>query len=144
MSRFGRVSELTHLGKPLPLLDGPAYVTGQAIYGADIKIPGMLTAVIARPPVVGGKVARFDATRALAVPGVRKVVEIPPPKPPYAFQPWGGRGRGCGSHVGRHAWPRRARRDVGARSERQLRFDQYREVLAKAVAVPGTCRTQGG
>ena len=34
--------------------------------------PGMLIAVIARPPVVGGKVARFDATRALAVPGVKQ------------------------------------------------------------------------
>src|SRR3954471_17919123 len=50
------VQELSHVGKPLPLLDGPAYVTGQAIYGADIKIPGMLTAVIARPPAAGGKV----------------------------------------------------------------------------------------
>ena len=57
------ISELTHLGKPLPLLDAPAYVTGQAIYGADIKLPGMLTAVIARPPVVGrqGRALRSDA-----------------------------------------------------------------------------------
>jgi hypothetical protein len=46
-------SELPHLGKPLPLLDAPSYVNGQAIYGADVMLPGMLTAVIARPPVVG-------------------------------------------------------------------------------------------
>jgi isoquinoline 1-oxidoreductase beta subunit len=58
------VSELPHLGKPLPLLDAPAYVSGKAVYGADIRLPGMLTAVIARPPAVGGKVARFDGTRA--------------------------------------------------------------------------------
>src|SRR3954462_5126080 len=64
-------TELPHLGKALPLLDAPAYVTGRAIYGADVVLPGMLTAVIARPPVVGGKVARFDATRAMAAPGVR-------------------------------------------------------------------------
>ena len=79
-------TELVHLGKALPLLDGPAYVTGQAIYGADIKLPGMLTAVIARPPAVGGKVARFDPTRTLAIPGVRKVIEMPQPKAPYQFQ----------------------------------------------------------
>ena len=57
-------AELVHLGKPLPLLDGPAYVTGQAIYGADVKLPGMLTAVIARPPVGGrqGRAVRPDAS----------------------------------------------------------------------------------
>ena len=138
------VSELTHLGKPLPLLDGPAYVTGQAIYGADIKIPGMLTAVIARPPVVGGKVARFDATRALAVPGVRKVIEVPPPKPPYAFQPWGGV-----AVIADHTWAAmrgRAALDVTWEPGPNASYDsaQYRDVLAKAVAVPGNCRTQGG
>ena len=56
-------TELTHLGKPLPLLDGPAYVTGQAIYGADIKLPGMLTAVIARPPVGGRQSRAFRCRR---------------------------------------------------------------------------------
>ena len=138
------VSELTHLGKPLPLLDGPAYVTGQAIYGADIKIPGMLTAVIARPPVVGGKVARFDATRALAVPGVRKVIEVPPPKPPYAFQPWGGV-----AVIADHTWAAmrgRAALDVTWEPGPNGSYDsaQYREVLAKAVAVPGTVARKVG
>src|SRR3954466_9125459 len=63
-------TELSLLGNSMPLLDAPAYVTGQAIYGADVKLPGMLTAVIARPPVVGGKVAHFDPKGALSVPGV--------------------------------------------------------------------------
>ena len=43
----------------------------QAMFGADVRLPGMLIAVIARPPVVGGKVARYDAKRALAMPGVQ-------------------------------------------------------------------------
>ena len=138
------VSELTHLGKPLPLLDGPAYVTGQAIYGADIKIPGMLTAVIARPPVVGGKVARFDATRALAVAGVRKVIEVPPPKPPYAFQPWGGV-----AVIADHTWAAmrgRAALDVTWEPGPNGSYDsaQYRDVLAKAVAVPGSVARKVG
>jgi isoquinoline 1-oxidoreductase subunit beta len=84
------IEELPHLGQKLPLLDGPAFVTGRAVYGADVKLEGMLTAVILRPPVVGGVVAKYDAARALAVPGVRKVVEMPAAKRPYAFQCWGG------------------------------------------------------
>jgi isoquinoline 1-oxidoreductase beta subunit len=83
-------AELRRVGGPLPLIDGPAYVTGAAIFGADVRLPGMLTAVIARPPVVGGRVSRYDATRALAIPGVKRVIELPAPKPPYMFQPWGG------------------------------------------------------
>ncbi len=83
-------SELRRVGKRLPHVDAPAVVTGQATFGADVRLPGMLTAVIARPPVVGGKIARRDATRALAVPGVRRVVDLPAPTPPYAFQPLGG------------------------------------------------------
>src|SRR3954471_5965580 len=137
-------TELPHLGKPLPLLDAPAYVTGQAIYGADITLPGMLTAVIARPPVVGGKVARFDATRALAVAGVRKVIEVPPPKPPYAFQPWGGV-----AVIADHTWAAmrgRAALDVTWEHGPNAGYDsaQYREVLAKAVAVPGTVARKVG
>ncbi len=82
--------ELRHLGKDSPHLDAPLMVTGTAIYGADVRLPGMLVAVIARPPVVGGKVVRHDARAALAVPGVKKVVLMPAPRPPWAYQPWGG------------------------------------------------------
>ena len=83
-------AELLHVGKELPLLDGPDIVTGRAIYGADVKLPGMLTAVIARPPVVGGRPTQHDASKALAVPGVRHVIPLPTPQPPFAFQPLGG------------------------------------------------------
>ena len=82
--------ELKHLGKILPLIDGPDYVTGKGVFGADFKLPDMLIAVIARPPVVGGKVKRFNDKKTLAVKGVRKVVKMPEPKQPYMFQPWGG------------------------------------------------------
>ena len=83
-------AELRHLGQELPLLDGPDLVTGKARFGADIVLPGMLTALIERPPVAGGKAVRHDATRALAVPGVKHVVELPAPTLPFAFQPLGG------------------------------------------------------
>lgn len=83
-------SELQHIGRELPLLDARAYVTGRAVFGADVRIDGMLTAVIARPPVVGDVVLSFDAEAALAIPGVKRVIEMPLPQKPYRFQPWGG------------------------------------------------------
>jgi isoquinoline 1-oxidoreductase beta subunit len=83
-------SELRRVGKPLPHVDAPDIVTGRAVFGADVRLPGMLTAVVARPPVVGGKMTRYDASRALQVPGVKRVVDLPAPSPPFAFQPLGG------------------------------------------------------
>ena len=65
------------IGKPLQRLDTPAKVTGKATFGIDVRLPGMLHAVVARCPVFGGKVARFDAAKAKAVPGVTQVVQIP-------------------------------------------------------------------
>ena len=65
------------IGKPLQRVDTPAKVTGKATFGIDVRLPGMLYAVVARSAVFGGKVARFDGTRAKAVPGVTHVVEIP-------------------------------------------------------------------
>lgn len=76
--------------RSLPLLDGPDQVRGTAVYGGDVTLPDMRIAVIARPPVVGGTVARYDAKAALAVPGVERVIEMPAPKRPWLFQPWGG------------------------------------------------------
>jgi isoquinoline 1-oxidoreductase beta subunit len=83
-------AERTRVGTALPLIDGPAYVTGKAVFGADVRLPGMLTAVIARPPVVGGTVARLDDTAALQVPGVRRVVRMPALTLPALFKPLGG------------------------------------------------------
>ena len=83
-------SELRYAGKSLPLADGPDLVTGRAKFAADVSLPGMLTAIVVRPPVVGGKVKRYDAARTLLVPGVKRVVELPAAKRPFAFQPLGG------------------------------------------------------
>ncbi|MEJ2481810.1 MAG: xanthine dehydrogenase family protein molybdopterin-binding subunit, partial [Gemmatimonadota bacterium] len=65
------------IGTRVRRLDSPSKTDGSAIFGMDVKVPGMLTALVARPPVFGGSVRRFDPEPALAVPGVRKVVEIP-------------------------------------------------------------------
>lgn len=65
------------IGKKVARLDSPDKVTGRTRFGLDVRVPGMRFAAVARPPVVGGSVSKFDETRALAVPGVRKVVEVP-------------------------------------------------------------------
>jgi len=64
------------LGTPVKRLDTPSKVDGSAQFGIDVKAPGMLVAVVARCPTIGGKVASFDATKAKAVAGVKNVVQI--------------------------------------------------------------------
>jgi len=65
------------IGHDVPRLDSPAKARGQATYTIDVTLPGMLTAVIARPPVFGAKVRSFDASAAMAVKGVSDVAQIP-------------------------------------------------------------------
>jgi isoquinoline 1-oxidoreductase beta subunit len=65
------------IGTPRNRLDTPEKITGQAKFGMDVQFEGLLTAVVAHAPTFGGVVISFDATDALAVPGVRKVVEVP-------------------------------------------------------------------
>lgn len=65
------------IGTRVPRLDTPDKVRGRTRFGLDVRVPGMRFAVVARPPVVGGRVAGFDAAAALAVPGVRKVAVVP-------------------------------------------------------------------
>ena len=64
------------LGNSLARLDVPEKVNGSAMFGIDVKLPGLLTARVVRCPVFGGKVARFNADKAKAVPGVKQVVQI--------------------------------------------------------------------
>ncbi|PYO69782.1 MAG: twin-arginine translocation pathway signal protein [Gemmatimonadetes bacterium] len=64
------------LGTRVRRLDTPPKVDGSAQFGIDVKVPGMLVAVVARSPVFGGKVTSFDAAKTKAVPGVRQVVQI--------------------------------------------------------------------
>ncbi|MGE5778548.1 MAG: molybdopterin cofactor-binding domain-containing protein, partial [Hyphomicrobiales bacterium] len=72
------------------LVDNFDITTGKAVYGIDAQIEGMVFAVVARPPVYGGKVKSFDPSETLKVPGVLKVVPIDTPAIPSAFQPLGG------------------------------------------------------
>ena len=84
-------SAFRYIGKgAVRISDVVDITTGRAIYGQDIRLPGMKYAVIARPPVVGGKVASVDSAAALKVPGVEKIVTLAPTPAPYKFAPLGG------------------------------------------------------
>lgn len=65
------------IGKPIKRLDTPEKLNGAAVFGIDVKLPGMLTAVIARPPIFGATMKSFDDSRARSMPGVKKIVAIP-------------------------------------------------------------------
>jgi len=64
------------IGKPIKRLDLAGKVTGRAGFGIDVQEPGMLVAVVARCPTFGGSVKAYEDQAALAVPGVRHVVQI--------------------------------------------------------------------
>ncbi len=84
-------SAFRYLGKgAITIVDLFDITTGKATYGQDVMLPGMMFAVIARPPVVQGKVASYDATATMKVPGVVKVVTIDGTPPPAVFAPLGG------------------------------------------------------
>jgi isoquinoline 1-oxidoreductase subunit beta len=64
------------LRKPLPRQDTPSKVNGQAIFGMDKKLPGMLYAVVERNPRFLGKVKSFDDSKVKTVPGVKHVIKV--------------------------------------------------------------------
>jgi isoquinoline 1-oxidoreductase subunit beta len=83
--------DFRYLGKGLvSIVDLRDITVGTAHYGIDTRLPGMKYAVIARPPVTGGKVVSFDATEAMKVSGVEKVMEVKGWPWPSKFQPLGG------------------------------------------------------
>jgi isoquinoline 1-oxidoreductase beta subunit len=67
-----------YIGKPMARVDTPNKVNGAAVFGIDVRVPGMLFAVIARCPHFGGDLASCDDSAAKSVPGVRRVFRVPP------------------------------------------------------------------
>ena len=74
-----KAAQFTLIGKDraTPRVDSPSKCNGSALYTADVKLPGLLTAVIAWPPGFGAKLSSFDASDAKKVKGVTDVVQVP-------------------------------------------------------------------
>jgi isoquinoline 1-oxidoreductase beta subunit len=71
-----RPEDFKLIGTPAKRLDTPAKVNGTAIYGIDVRPPGVKVATLAQSPVFGGRVKRVDDTAAKAVKGVRQIVRL--------------------------------------------------------------------
>jgi isoquinoline 1-oxidoreductase beta subunit len=68
--------EFKIIGRPVKRLDTREKTTGGAIFGIDVQFPGLLTAVVARPPVFGGKMKRFNSDKTRKIPGVKAIIPI--------------------------------------------------------------------
>lgn len=136
-----------YVGKSVKLVDGPAIVSGKAGFGLDVRLPGMKFAVIARSPVLGGKLTRHDAAAAKAVPGVEAVIELPAASAPFAFKALGGV-----AVIGSTTWAavrgRKALEDAGLEWEAgaNASFDSaaHREAMIAAVEKPGRAIRKAG
>ena len=81
-------SQFRYLGKPHKRLDAPLKVDGSARFGLDQRVPGMVFAVAARPPVIGATLEKLDDAAARAVPGVVDVKQLPFGVVVYASNTW--------------------------------------------------------
>jgi len=138
-------ADFRYIGKEgVRLVDLQAIGQGQATYGMDMRLPGMVYAVVARPPVLGGRLRRVNSAKALAVPGVIKVVEIPAFKGAPGFQPLGGV-----AVVARNTWSAmqgRAALEIEWDDGANAGYDSaaYRKTLEAAARAPGKpMRNQG-
>ena len=138
-------AQFRYIGKSnTRLIDGADIVAGRAAYGIDTRLDGMLYAVVARPAVLGGKLVRYDAQAALAVPGVLRVVQIPSHSLPAQYYPLGGI-----AVLARNTWAA-----IKGREALKLQWDdgpnrsydsrQFEKVLEQAVRNPAkVIRNQG-
>ncbi|MFX5776606.1 hypothetical protein ABTE06_19885, partial [Acinetobacter baumannii] len=65
------------IGHQAPRVDVPGKTDGSAQFTLDVSLPGMLVALLQRPPLFGATVKSFDATATRAIPGVVEVVQVP-------------------------------------------------------------------
>jgi isoquinoline 1-oxidoreductase beta subunit len=110
-----------------PRVDSPSKCTGTAVYTGDVKLPGLLTAVIAFPPSFGAKMVSFDATAARKVKGVTDVVAVPEGVAVVARGTWA-------AMQGRRALKVTWDESAGASLDSEALLAHYRELAAS----PGT------
>ena len=110
-----------------PRVDSPSKCNGTATYTGDVKLPGLLTAVIAFPPSFGAKMVSFDATAAKKVKGVTDVVAVPEGVAVVARNTWA-------AQMGRKALKVAWDESVGATFDSEATLAHYRDLAAQ----PGT------
>jgi len=131
--KFKEAKDWKVIGKPTKRLDIPEKITGQAKFGMDVQFDGLMTAVVARPPVFGGSVKSFEGAEALAVPGVHKVVQVPTGVAVIADHYWAAK---LGRDALKVVW------EPGPNAG--LDSQQLLESFRKLAATPGTSVSQAG
>jgi isoquinoline 1-oxidoreductase beta subunit len=131
-------SQFRYIGKAAPGVDREAIVTGSAIYGYDVVVPGMKYACVARAPVFDALMKDYDTATAKAVPGVQSFCHIPFSPHTRDFRPEEGI-----AVVADNSWAAIRGRDalridwkLGDNADYETR--SYREMLAASVQHPGT------
>ncbi|KAB0503260.1 xanthine dehydrogenase family protein molybdopterin-binding subunit [Pseudomonas lini] len=131
--KFKEAKDWKVIGKPTKRLDTPEKITGQAKFGMDVQFDGLMTAMVARPPVFDGSVKSFEGAEALAVPGVHKVVQVPTGVAVIADHYWAAK-------LGRDAL--KVEWDLGPNAG--LDSQQLLESFRKLAATPGTSASKAG
>lgn len=126
-------AEFRLIGKSLRRRDTLSKVDGTAVYGFDFRVPGMLFAVMARCPVPGGTLDKFDAEKAKKVKGVQAVLALPDSVAVVADTTW---------HAlqGRNALGATWKEGDGAKEN----SDDLRTALTDAASQPGRVQTETG
>ena len=121
------------IGTSVPRIDGKNIVTGKAVYGLDVRLPGMLFATVARSPVLGGKLIDFNSIQAESVAGVRKVIQISNGVAVVAENTWA-------AIQGRAAlkvnWDEGSLASLSSESIRQKLVDKVNAAVAKESSTP--------
>jgi len=126
-------SEWKLIGKGKKRLDSPEKITGRAKFSLDIQFDGLLTALVAHPPVFGATVRSFDASATRAVPGVRNIVQVPTGVAVVADHYWAAK---LGLGALKVDW------DLGPHAD--LDIDRLREQFSALAGTSGTVAAQKG
>ncbi|WP_423195627.1 Xanthine dehydrogenase family protein molybdopterin-binding subunit [Cupriavidus sp. H19C3] len=121
-------SQFRIIGKPTPRLDAASKLRGDAVFGLDTRLDGMVVAVVAHPPRFGGKVKSFKDDKARAIAGVVDVLQVPVDR--------GGNGIAV---VARGYWPAKLGRDAlqiewedaGSKVSTQALFEEYSKLATQ-------------
>ena len=142
--RLKKRSEWRYIGKPAPSITTPLLVKGEGTFGIDVQLPGMLYAVIARPPQLYGRVTKLDDSKARAVAGVIATHRMPELSPPAGFKPLGGV-----AVIAKDTWSAiRGRRElvIDWRSGPNADYDskKFAESMRETASKPGKVRRKIG
>ncbi|MEG0148200.1 MAG: molybdopterin cofactor-binding domain-containing protein [Comamonas sp.] len=143
--RLKSAADFRYMGKgQIAAVDLVDIGRGKAVYGQDMRLPGMVYAVVARPQVLGARLRSYKSDHVKQMPGVKKVLELPGYKGAPMFQPLGGV-----AVVASNTWAA-----MQGRKALELNWDegenasydsvQYRKLLEKAASSPGKLVRKNG